>query len=524
MLNNILVLLKVNILNSFKQSKKSKHVKLIYIFLFFASFIISFSYSIFLTKYLVDNNITQFIFPAYHALGIILMLLMSINKAKGSLFEFKDSDLLFSMPIHEESILIQKVIKMMIFNYLISFLIVIPPSITYSFFVETNYFYWFSNLMVFIFLPIIPTIISALIGYVIGNFSSKLKRKSIFETVATFIIVGIISTFIFNIDIDSLIDKSSSVEMMIKNYFYPLYLNLSAIVYGNISPLILLAIGSTILFILFIFTFSKFFISANKKSKEKFSNKNFNMQELKVNKPIMSMFRKEFLLYTQSSIYIINTCFGAISMLIFAISSHFYDISIINQTILEYSGLQLTSFQLLTLICATMAPLSCTTPASISMEGKSLWIYRSMPISERNIYMSKAMVDMIVIIPINIIAMIIASFSFNLQVKETIVLFLLIFTIGTTMTQFGLLLNIYFPVLKYNSDLEAVKNNTSANLAVYIPIIVNGVVMLIYAFITELIPFFNFVLILTILFAFTSIFLFIFFEKLTKKRFTDIHC
>ena len=79
--------------------------------------------------------------------------------------------------------------------------------------------------------------------------------------------------------------------------------------------------------------------------------------------------------------------------------------------------------------------------------------------------------------------MLLLSISFGLTIIETISLFLLIVLVGLTMTQFGLLLNLKYPKLKFQSEAEVIKESLSASLAVYIPLAIAFFLGLIYGII-----------------------------------------
>lgn len=526
MLKTTLELFKVNAINSLKlNDKKRKKMGPLFlgcfmIALFIAFFVYSFTFSQFLKEY----EITYLIFPGFVGMGMIAMLMISTYKARGALFGFKDVDLLFSMPIPESSILAYKITNMMLFNYIISFLTVVPTSIGYALLEPIGATYIPFVFLTFLFAPLIPTLIAGLFGYVIGYLSSKSKHRSIIETFSSLLIIFIfilLSTKIKD-GLGYLLESATDLSTFTKKIFYPLYWIQTGICDGNIVNMLLFVLTSIVSFTIFVFILKHLFIKINKKMKESFSSKNFKMPELKTETPLMAMFKKEFSLYTQSSIYMLNTCFGAISMLLFSISSFFFETNIISEYILKLTNINISNFQVLVIICGIMAPLSCTTPASISMEGKGLWVCREMPVKEMTIFISKIMVDLSLILPINIIAMLLLSISFGLTWTERILLFLLLVFVGLTMTQFGLLLNLKYPKLKFQSQTEAVKESLSASLAVYIPIAVAFIIGLTYAIIQ--IEFNIFMMILIGVFSITSIICYFILNSYGVKKFKELYC
>lgn len=526
MLKTTLELFRINMINSMKlNDKKKKKTGPLFLGLFLvALFIVFLTYSFMFCQFLHENTATYLIFPAFVGMGMIIMLMITTYKARGALFGFKDADLLFSMPIPESSILAYKILNMMLFNYIVSFLTIIPTSISYALFEPINASYIPFVILTFLSTPLIPTLIAGLFGYVIGYLSSKSKHRSIIETFASLIIVFIFILLTTKIEtaLEYLLKTETNLETFAQRIFYPLWWIQDALVNGNVLTMLLFTMTSVVSFIIFVMVLNHLFIKINKKLKEKFSSKNFRMIDLKTEKPVIAMFKKEFSLYTKSSIYMLNTCFGSVAMLLFAISSFFFDTTIIRDTIFDLSKIHITNFQILTIICGVMAPLSCTTPDAISMESKGLWICREMPVKEMDIFMSKMLVDICLILPINIIAMLLLSISFELAIIETVALFLLVLLAGLTMTQFGLLLNLKYPKLKFQSEAEVIKESLSASLAVYIPLAISFVLGLIYAILQ--INFLTYVWILCILFVILCILCNIILRTKGVASFKNLYC
>ena len=169
-----------------------------------------------------------------------------------------------------------------------------------------------------------------------------------------------------------------------------------------------------------------------------------------------------------------------------------------------------------------MAPLSCTTPDAISMESKALWVCREMPVKEMDIFISKMLVDICLILPMNLIAMILLSVSFNLELIEVIALFLLILFAGLTMTQFGLLLNLKYPKLKFQSETEVIKDSMSASLAVYIPLVISFFLGVLYAVLP--INFLTYVWILDVSFAIFAVIVNLYLRTKGVEAFKKLYC
>ena len=88
-----------------------------------------------------------------------------------------------------------------------------------------------------------------------------------------------------------------------------------------------------------------------------------------------------------------NTGFGVVMMVLAAIALPFID----TNSIVEHnvSGAIEDHTVFITFCIST----SCTTMASISIEGQNIWITKSLPVSVYNIFLSKILVNATVIAP-----------------------------------------------------------------------------------------------------------------------------
>jgi hypothetical protein len=105
-----------------------------------------------------------------------------------------------------------------------------------------------------------------------------------------------------------------------------------------------------------------------------------------------------------------------------------------------------------------------------------------------------------------------------------LILLLLMLAIGIAMTEFGVLLNIKYPKLHFQSEIEAVKGSTSASLAVYIPIAIAFIAGIIYMIIQTMVSFQSYLLILTSVFSVIAIMLYICLKTYGVKKFRELYC
>ena len=158
-------------------------------------------------------NLTYIMLTFAMLVPTIFTVIEGIYKSQGILFETKDNDLLFALPIKKSKIILARLIKLYVFQYLYNLLFILPAFALYIYFENPGMnFYVISIIMSFL-LPIIPTIVASFIGFIVKGVSSKFKAKRIVQTILTMILFLLIFFVSFNTNqfITNLIDRKSVV-------------------------------------------------------------------------------------------------------------------------------------------------------------------------------------------------------------------------------------------------------------------------------------------------------------------------
>ena len=129
------------------------------------------------------------------------------------------------------------------------------------------------------------------------------------------------------------------------------------------------------------------------------------------------------------------------------------------------------------LVFSILCVLSSTTNSAISLEGKSFWILKMLPVSLDKIFISKIMVNLTILIPTIIIGGTFFGIILHLSFIEFLFIYLTPLAYGIFASVNGLLLNITFPRFDYESEVRVIKQS----MAVFLTILV-GVIMVFVPF------------------------------------------
>ena len=112
-----------------------------------------------------------------------------------------------------------------------------------------------------------------------------------------------------------------------------------------------------------------------------------------------------------------------------------------------------------------MAATSCmmtTTATSVSMEGKQWWITKSLPVSAREVFDAKILLNLAVIAPFYVVSGALVLLVFSPGVMEAVWLLVLPVALMTFACVFGITVNLRLAVFDWENEVTIVKQSASA--------------------------------------------------------------
>lgn len=463
-------------MNMFKYStgkNASKIKKMIFpIFLFMAVSVSIGIYAYTMVEVLAPIGLTYIMLTMCMAIITILTFIEGIYKSQGILFEAKDNDMLFSLPIKKSAILFIRIFKLLLFEYIYNLMFILPVFAIYIIFEKPGIGFYLLSILMTILVPIIPTVISCFLGYIIKMISSKSKSKKVVQVfLSSIVFIGI---FFLSMNSNSLIEhmatKASSINDLLIKIWYPIGAYISLINEFDILIFIKFLLINIVPFVIFILIGQKYYfkiISNSKNSSVKSKRKN-DEKIIKVRKPIFSFTSKEIKRYFSSPVYMFNTSLGLILMLVITIILCFKGKEMIVSVFSAYGLTNAISIEMLYygLIIFTLCFTSITS-SSISLEGKTINITKSLPIDYKTIFKSKILYCYVLELPFALISELIFITKFKVSGTFIIQTLLLIFIIILLSAVIGLIVNLKYPKLNASNDTEVVKQGMSSLIATF---------------------------------------------------------
>ena len=403
-----------------------------------------------------------------------LTLVEGIYKSSNLLFNCKDDNLLFSLPIKRRTVLFIRIFKFYVFELLYNSLFLLPAMIVYAINAKVGISYYIVSLFMLLLLPIIPIVISCLIGGIISSTSSKFKFKNMAQVIVTTLLLLVIFYFSFNMEniLSNFSNNASHINSIITSLYYPANAYVKMVTDFKVIDLLLFIVINILIFIIGIYIMSIRYFKINSRVKEEkviSRKKNYN---IKVTSPKISLIRKELNRFFNTPVFMINAGFGLVLFIVGIIAICFKFDSLVNGIIVEgeVSINEIKSYIPIILygfVCFTSFMTSISS-SMISLEGKSFNILKSLPVKKTLIIISKVVTSVLIMIPVILLGDIIMFIRFSFNIVEILMIIIGSIILPLVSETIGIIVNLKYPKMDAENDTEVVKQSMSSMISVFI--------------------------------------------------------
>lgn len=417
---------------------------------------------------ILGHGINWLYFALEGLIAIALGVFGSVFNTYGSLYLPKDNELMLSLPIPTHKLLFARISGVYATSLLYSAWIWIPASAAYWVIVPaTVASIVFPVLLIFV-LALFVTVLSCVLGWVVALISTKTKGKSYLTVLLSLVVMVLYYVVYFKIinSLGEIVNHLDTLGNTVQSWLHYVYL-LGKAADGDILSMILITVITAAVFALCFFilnrTFMKLTLSGDRSSKKKKEPAEYTMRL-----PRAALLRREFTHFTSVSTWMLNGGFGLLLMPISAVA-----LLVKRKSILGFLPVMSAEipvlFSLLPILLLASVTLFVSTgalaPVSVSMEGKTLWIVQSLPVSPWEVLQAKEnMAVQLTMYPAVLLALV-SGFVFNLGILPVVLLCICVWLIVWLSIDFGLFLNLKSPNLTWTNAAYLTKQS--------MPVVVN---------------------------------------------------
>jgi hypothetical protein len=425
---------------------------------------VSFTYSMLIGSGLKMYGCAEIMPGMMMAVTCIIILITTVFKVKGTIFGFRDYDMVMSLPISTTAIAISRLILLYVLNFLFVVIIIIPMMIAYGILMRPGIMFYLMGGISMLFIPLVPIVAASFLGAAIAYAASKFKHSNLFSILfsAGFLVLIMLFSFSFNNDGQKLAKMSKEITSKI-NKMYPLAgLYTDAVIQSDILAFLLFLGISAAAFLLYTVVVKTVFKKLNTIIMTGSYHTNYKLGRLRASSSFQALYRKELRRFFGSTLYCINTGLGIVMLTLGAVALIFVD----PYKAVGNAEAAKTIVNMLPVYVSFCMVMTCTTMVCISLEGKSLWIMKSLPISPKLVYLSKIAVNLTIAAPA-VIDVIIIGAALKMGFFKTLLLLLLTVACAVFTAFYGLLINLLLPNFNWTSETVVIKNSASTMVTVF---------------------------------------------------------
>ena len=380
-----------------KNNKARSKISTVLYFVLFAFLMLFISCSIFgaLSFALTSVVALGFGWLYYAIMGLIAVFLGvfgSVFSTYSGLYLSKDNDLLLSLPISVNAIMTSRLLGVYLMGLLYSATVAVPAIVVRFIVCGTNTAEIIGAVLFVILISLFVLSLSCAFGYLVAKVSLKLKNKS-FITVAIALLFFAAYYYVYfnaNRFLSGLIKNVTVYGDALKNKVYFAFIIGSAAEGKTVPLLIVSAIVIALLFVT-LAVISKSFIkiatSSSAVSKIKYKAK---MQKEK--SPLGALLYKEIKRFTSSPNYMLNCALGTVFMIAAGVAILIK--GEVLRKVMDNFGYKDLIYVGLCAVISLMVSMNDIATPSTSLEGKTLWQVRSLPIDTKTVLKSKYLLEM----------------------------------------------------------------------------------------------------------------------------------
>lgn len=415
----------------------------------------------------------------------LLSFFFTVFKTNGYLFNFKEYDMLMSLPFKPKDIAGCKFLYMYIKALPWQQSVSLSMMAVYGYYAKASVLVYPVWIVLSLFLPIIPTLIASFIGYLIAKVSSGFRNKTIVPTILSFLVVllGFGARFFLE-DMfkegktGEVLSSISSITESISRVYLPASWFDNAVKDLSISDILLLIGVSVLLFELVFIPVGHSYRKINSALKSHGASKKTAKQKSRQRSPLNAIVFKEFKRMTGSTVYMTNGPIGELICLLIGIALIFIDIDSLlfggnaAGNVAEASINKDMLYPLIPFIVYFFVGMVATTAYTPSLEGKNFWIVQSLPIPKKTLYRGKMLFNMYLTAPVSLFTITTACISAKIPVITSILFLILGFMLCAFSTTWGCICGIKHMRLDWENEIEAIKQGSAVVLYLFPNILV----------------------------------------------------
>ena len=399
----------------------------------------------------------------------------TVFTTQAQMYQAKDNDLLLAMPLKPRAIVGSRVFVLYLLTMLFVVVVMMPAGLVYSLKCGFSGSFWMIYLFSMIFIGLLTQAVTCLLGWLLHFLLAGFRHKAIVATV--FMTAVMILYFIGINQIENLmmllVNNGGKIASAIQSFAWPFYA-LGVACFGDWLQFVLLALLCIGVFAVVTVILNVTFVKAmlvGGKTKRAAKQK----RDDKVRSAMGAVCRKESKRFFTSTTYLVNIGMGLFMIVAFVGAGIMLKDKLLMAMDQMMEGKLMKMLPIL--LTGTMGLLASMTPISapsVSLEGKHIWILRSMPISGADVLKAKLRFHCVASVPVACVGALALGIVYKTGWFETIFM-----VVGTAILfvltgVLGLIFNMCFPRLDWPNEAAPCKQSMAVFFSIFVMMFISA--------------------------------------------------
>ena len=398
--------------------------------------------------------------------GLAFSILGSVFATQSQLYDAKDNDLLLSMPIRPRLILFSRMVPLLALNLLFSAMSMVPAGVIYGANVGFAPGGFVAYLLSTLALPFLAQAITCLLGWLLHQLLQRMNKSL---ASALYLLVFMAVYFYVYTQASQLLNAmASNGEAManaLRSWAWPLYAMGQGCTGGlpflaGFLAVTAAAFGLVYWFLSVTFMHSAFLRRSVKKGRK------VDFGRLETRSAVQALHRREMKRFLGCPAYLTNLGFGLVMIAAVAVAG-----LIFRRQILDFLNLIPELNALAPLLVAAclgfMISCTCISTPSVSLEGKTIWFLQSMPLTPRQILLSKLWLHCVLVVPLSALSGLVLALAYGFSPVDTVLSALCPAALGFLCGVLGLVCGLQWVRLDWLSEAYPCKQSVALMVTMF---------------------------------------------------------
>ena len=398
-------------------------------------------------------------------LAAFLGIFGSVFNTYSSLYMAKDNDLLLSMPIPVRTIMAARLVSVYLMGLMYSGIVLLPAIIVYWITVGLSVQVVLGCVVQLLLMSVFVLTLSCALGWLVAKISRKLKNKSFITVLISLVFIGAYYFFYAKAQslLTELVENAVYYGDTIRSSAYPLYL-MGRVAVGDGVAMAIVAAAVLAVFALVWYLIARSFLRLAT-STGAVARREYKEKAVRSKSTDAALLGRELARFTSSANYMLNCGMGILGMVVAAVALIWKGRDFLGAVSLVLPvDTETVSVLLCAAVCALISMNDMAAP-SVSLEGKSLWLAQSLPVTAWQVLRAKLRMHLLLTaVPGAVLGVcLVAVCDFPAVQMAAVLALAAVFLVFSALL--NLVLGLKMPNLHWTSEITPIKQSGAVAIA-----------------------------------------------------------